>query len=632
MIYRIQRRSTEAYTLLAEVEAEAQAIDDQAEIAEIWSEQAGLLADMDQYEEAWRQYQRAGELFDRLGNRRGAADCAMEQGWLALRRGDVDVAYTLFRTATPIVARHPTSWWRAVYGQARCAEMRGDATTALDLYRRASDTVAELRRRLTNEAVSSSLFTQAAQLHADSLRFAATQGVLEDLIGFSEQQRALALRQALATRPVAAPSEYQGEIETLRLRTAALLADERDVNGEGEEAIDTALADYSDLLLRARHSTVAESHGQDVAPEPAFDLAQLRAQLARSYGADWTAVVYMLVDDALLTSVVTPEELILAQTPYDGALQRLIARASQPAYLLYTYRDLPYLQGRTTRPWDGLHALADRLLPALVRARLHPAHRLLIVPAGSLHAVPWAALRIDDGWLAQQAIIHVAPSLTIWQSLAARPAPHTRSALLVGCSTFGDRALPLPAVADELVAVAACWPGEWLQLTDDQATREALLERSASGALARYSLLHIASHAQLLPNRGLAAHLKLWNDDLWLSEVAGLHLGGALVALSACDGAAINALPGEEVLSLSWALLAAGASGVLASLWPAYDQATHRFMALFYDALRQHGDAGLALTQAQRSLIQQHRHDDDALAGPLCWGSFVLTGGVHTLW
>jgi CHAT domain-containing protein len=145
-----------------------------------------------------------------------------------------------------------------------------------------------------------------------------------------------------------------------------------------------------------------------------------------------------------------------------------------------------------------------------------------------------------------------------------------------------------------------------------------------------YALLHLATHAQLLPKRGLTAHLKLWDGNLLLSDIAGLRLGGALVALSACDGAAADALPGEEVLSLSWAFLAAGARGVLASLWPVYDRAIIRFLAVFYDALWQHGDAALALAHAQRELIAAQQVDDDPVLEPHFWGSFVLTGDYRS--
>jgi CHAT domain-containing protein len=124
--------------------------------------------------------------------------------------------------------------------------------------------------------------------------------------------------------------------------------------------------------------------------------------------------------------------------------------------------------------------------------------------------------------------------------------------------------------------------------------------------------------------------VKLWDGDL-LPEVAGLRLDGALVALSACEGAAADTLLGEEVLSLSWAFLAAGACGVLASLWPVYDVATIGMMRVFYAARRQHGDAALALAQAQRALIAAHQAPGDLSTEPQCWGSFVLIGESQML-
>ena len=130
----------------------------------------------------------------------------------------------------------------------------------------------------------------------------------------------------------------------------------------------------------------------------------------------------------------------------------------------------------------------------------------------------------------------------------------------------------------------------------------------------------------MAPQRGLAAHVKLWDDDLLLSEIAGLRLAGGLTVLSACDGAAADILPGEELMSLSWAFLVAGASGVLASLWRVDDQSASRFMAAFYAELRENRDPAIALARAQRSLIGSAEAGGAAGAGPEYWASFVLTG------
>jgi tetratricopeptide (TPR) repeat protein len=625
MVYRLQRRRPDAYALLARVESLAQALDNQVELAEAWRTHAGLLADDGFVDAAMERYQLARDLSARMGNNLAVADCAMSQGWLALEHGDVETARALFQFVAPIVTQHPYNQWRTDYGLARCAEAYGEVEEALRHYRAASTTVASLRRRLVSEEISSSLYTQAAQLYADALRLAVDQRAVELALEICEGQRALVLGRLLVVQATPLPTEYQEPHDTLRVEIASLLADGDTVEGAGAARLDAALTAYGDLLLRARHSAPPALAPLD--QQPAFTLASLREHLIAAYGDDWTVLSYTLSGEMLFIGTITPKGATIERTPYDQRLQRLITQATQPSYRRYTYLDLPLLQGQNVRPWADLHELAARLLPDSLRAQLHPQRRLLIVPAGPLHALPWAALRLDDSWLAERAIVQIAPALSAWQALASR-SPSQTTALLVGCSSFGERMPALPAVGAELDAVAARWPGTYEQLRDAQATQAALLERTASGELARYGLLHIASHARLLPARGRAAHLKLWDGDLLLSEIASLRLGGALVVLSACDGAAADALPGEEVLSLSWAFLAAGANGVLASLWPMEDSAAVRIMAAFYSALRQHGDAALAQAQVQRELIAAYSEDDSATE-PTGWGNFVLVGASH---
>lgn len=621
IVYRNQDRYAEAHALLVHVEAYAQDQGNPAELAAVWHEQAELMADEGQIDTAIERYWQARHLFGEIGNLLGAADCAVEQGWLALRIGNLEEAQSHFEFATPLVNRHPHDIWRNQYGLARCAESRGDVQGALALYQAALTTVTGLRQRLASEAISSSLYIQAAQLHGDALHLAAVSGAAMAVVEVSEGQRALVLQRMLTERLTDLPLAYQADHERLRGELSALLSD----SAADSRTLDAALAAYGELLLQSRHSTPAAGQEGDLVIDP-FSLDRVRTALNRSYGGDWTALVYMRSGDTLLIGVLTPHDLIVEQTPYDANLQRLIALATQPLFRRYTYRDLPYLQGRNSHPWQTLRTLASHLLPRQAGKRLHPNHRLLIVPSGPLHALPWAALRIEDSWLAELAIVQIAPSLAVWPMLVERPSAAGDTALLVGCDSFGDRAPALPGVSAELMAVAERWPGASEQIRDSQASRAAVIERSASGELAHYSLLHFATHAQMLPARGLIAHLKLADGDLLLPEIAGLRLGGGLVVLSACEGATPDALPGEEILSLSWAFLVAGAVGVLASLWRIDDASAPRFMAAFYVALRDGRDASAALALAQRSMIAADTVEGVVPLGPECWGSFVLTG------
>ncbi len=625
MVYHAQRRYTEAQTLLMKVETLARELDNRSELAEAWRQKAELLADIGQIDQAIVYYQQARELFQQVGDRLGVADTGMEQGWLALKRGAVNEARSLLESIAPLVVQHPYNLWRVDYGLARCAEHANDIAEALSRYRAATAAVAELRRRLASEDISSNLHIQAAQLYQDALRFATAYASVQVVVELSESQRALVLRRLLIDQPTPIPEQYRTEHDALRQAITTFLGEELIESSPHAANLDMALAAYGDVLLRARHSSPTRVATPDHL-EAVFDLAALRVRLGAVYGTDWTALSYSLNGDRLLICALTHDGLTLDQTPFDTQLQHDVAQATQQAYRRYTYLDLPYLQGETNQPWDSLRSLADRLVPQSVRSRLNPEHRLLIVPAGPLHALSWCALRIDDAWMAERAIVQIVPSLTILHILLDRPSAASSAALLVGCSEFGNRAPALPAVGAELSAVVASWPGDCDQLRDLHATRAALLDLSAQGKLAEYSLLHIASHARLLPARGLTAHLKLWDNDLLLPEVVGLRLGGTLVALSACDGAAADTLPGEEVLSLSWAFLAAGARGVLASLWHVDDAIVPTIMAAFYAELRRHGDAALALALAQRSLINADQSGAGSSIGSHCWGSFVLLG------
>jgi CHAT domain-containing protein len=297
---------------------------------------------------------------------------------------------------------------------------------------------------------------------------------------------------------------------------------------------------------------------------------------------------------------------------------------------MFTYRDLERLRDPRRPAWATLAALGERLLPAWLRPRLGPDHRLLIVPGAPLHAIAWATLRVDEAWLCEHAVIQILPALGL-PSPPDAPADQGR-ALLLGCEAFGDRAAPLPGAVASLDLVAQHWDGPADRLVGPAASRSALLALSQSGALQRYRLLHIASHAQLGPAGGLLAHIKLADDDILLDELLQLQIRAALVVLAACEGGAAEALPGDEVLGLASALIAAGARAVLASLWPIYDGGTLATLAPFYAALTGGDDAALALARSQRAMIAAILDDDQSdslVKTPFIWGGFTVTTGLY---
>jgi tetratricopeptide (TPR) repeat protein len=615
MVLAAQGQPHAALEALQALELPVQAMGDRLEAAELLLERAGVLRQLGQHANALACFDTAWRQFRTLENVAGEAKCLLDEGWLWLDLDEWATAEPCLREAEMALAGRPAHRWRALHGLGRVAELRGDAEQALAYYETAGAIVADVRRSLASEHASSGVFAQASRLYQDALRLAARQRKADRILAIVECQRALALQRQIAEPDAAVPPELAARRDALRERLRALQA-----AGAPDEQIDAVLQQYTDVLLHTRHST---ARAVEVPYQP-LDVKQLRDQLTSAYGADWTVLVPVLIEHDLALVTLTAETLTLDHTPYDEQLRGLLARACLPRYRMSTFRDLAFIRGQTTAPWAGLYALAMRLLPPTVRARLHPAHRLLIVPTGPLHALPWAALRLDSGWLCQHAIIEQLAMLGgSWRS-PSRLDPGA-SALLVACERFGDRAPELTNARASLDLVQACWPGVCTRLENEQATRRALLALSSSGELAGYQLIHVVSHAQLSAARGLLGHIKFADDDLLIDDVLQLRLEGALVVLAACDGAASEVLPGDELLSITRALLAAGAAGVVASVWPTYDQALPAIVEHFYRSLAGGADPALALARAQRALITDAHADQqptNILGTPFIWAGF----------
>lgn len=101
------------------------------------------------------------------------------------------------------------------------------------------------------------------------------------------------------------------------------------------------------------------------------------------------------------------------------------------------------------------------------------------------------------------------------------------------------------------------------------------------------------------------------------------------MVLAACEGATVEALPGEEVLSLSRALLIAGACDVIASIWQLFDTVAPLLLERLYAALAADLDAPAALARAQRSWLDDPLDDPELAAlgkAPLVWAGLCALG------
>lgn len=618
LVLRAMGNPTAALELLATLEAPCRALDNTLELAEIHLAQAAALHDIHLDEPALTLLQTAHTEFMLHDNRSAAAKCRLEQAWIEMGRDQLELATAHFATAGLELSDRPMHLWRVEHGLGRCAEMQGDLDQALVHYRRGCAYVAAQRRTLTSEHASSGFFRQAEQLYLDSLRLSVARVDAEMVLMLAEEQRALALERQLASGPFQLSAKQKGEYELQRSRLQTLLRNPTPI-----AELDEALLAHVAFLLAARHMVAQPDHN----PVEPCTINSLRAQFNVAYATDWVALVYAECDDTLLAITIDACDISLACLPYDAELHALLDRACSPRFrrLTYLVNPLTNVSHHATAHESVLEALALRLIPQAVRQQLHPDRRLLVVPTGQLHMLPWAALSDNGRFLCQQAIIQLIPSLKLWPHLNSRPVSSDK-ALLLGCNQFAGRAPNLPGVVTELDLVERMWPGSITRLENETATRAVLLDLAASGALHQYQLLHLATHAQLFATKGVLAHLKLWDEDLLLDEVVRLNLAGALVILDVCEGALGEVLPGDELLSLSRAFLAAGARDVVASLWSVPDIGVQHVLRRMYDQLAHGKDVPTALAEAQRGLLAQPKDIAVECCTPFVWGGFVASG------
>jgi CHAT domain-containing protein/tetratricopeptide (TPR) repeat protein len=609
-----QERYAAALAVLDASGPDTERLGDALEQAEWCAARGRALAGLSRSVAALECLHSARERFELLGALAAAAECRLDEGWLLLDCGMFGEAAAVFQAALAPLADRPGHRWRLHHGLAQVAAQSGDSAAALAHYHAATTLVATLRRAVGAAHASSGLFRLAQRLYDDAIRFAAARDDPAATLAFAERQRVLVLEQQYeasgdSTRLAAERDTWREQVRTLLVTEAA------------PERLDAAMTEYIGAILRARHARPAPSHTAAV-----FDIGVTRARLVAAYGDDWTVLTCILTEDTLLLLTLTPDDLTLDQVPRDESLRALLERACLPRYRLATYRDLARLQNPGAAAWQTLTELAQRLLPATLRRRLHPDHRLLIAPTGILHALPWAALRLGESWLCERAIVEYVPSFAavpLEPACLAADAP----ALLIGCSRFGGRAPDLPGAIASLDMLQAQRRSPVTRLEGDAATCSALRRLANDGELSRFRLVHVASHAAHGGAYGLLGHIKLADGDLLVDDLLRLGLNDTLVVLAACDGAAGEVLAGDEVLSLSRSLVLAGASCVLAGLWAIHDRATLTILASFYRSLEQGNDAAVALNHAQRMMIGAVGEDGAAeiTATPYAWAAFCLT-------
>lgn len=333
-------------------------------------------------------------------------------------------------------------------------------------------------------------------------------------------------------------------------------------------------------------------------------------QLQASLRPDERVVEFHALEDRLLAWVVSPT----AIREHSYALPRRTLEQ-----VVEAFRDS--IVGGRAAAVDGATQLGDLLIAPL---QLEPDTRLVIVPHGPLHYLPFQALRPGGEYLIRRHPIAISPSISIAVQLAGK-APHVAPQMVAfGNPVVHDplKDMSLPAAEEEVRRLATLFPGTRLFLNAD-ATKS---QFRAHAGQAR--MLHVAAHAQAdrvdpLYSQVLLADENGQRNFLEAHEILGMDLSDvSLVTLSACESGLGRVAAGDEVLGFPRAFLSAGSSALILSLWQVDDVATEILMTTLYGELAKGTDLQRAMQRAQLAVLE--RGGD--LQHPFFWAPFNTIG------
>jgi CHAT domain-containing protein/Tfp pilus assembly protein PilF len=513
---------------------------------------------------------------------------------------------------------------QALVGLGVLAERARDADRALQRYYDAIGALTDVRTAAWVEDLKASLDAAAFPIFERAITLHWRKGEFLEAFNLSEQARARAFLDQLGNTKLGLSRSVSTDLieqESTRLADV-IAADSRKRQEEmrlGGRASQADIAAYLNQLKAELQSAQAAYHDTwtalSVADEQAAQLRSmytLRLEEVQDLLNERTTLLsYFVTNDQTLVFLITHSGLVAKSVPLgEAAMKAAVERfrcAERPTYVCDA-------QERENALAELAHALLE---PVTIELRTPV---VAIIPHGSLHYLPFAALEIVNGeLLGENKQLFYLTSASALRYTRAKDSGTTGPLVAFGF----NKPAGLPPLNDAekgAQQIAALFGANAVVGPDATAAN---LQTRAVGA----GVLHIGAHAVLYEQSPLFSRILLAPEDgvesaLSVRDVYGLDLSATeLVVLSACETYVGERSRGDELVGLARAFTYAGASTVVASLWKVPDGPTEELMTAFYRRLRSGESKVAALQGAQREM----RHKEKP-ASVWEWAGFVLMG------
>jgi tetratricopeptide (TPR) repeat protein len=358
------------------------------------------------------------------------------QASLALARKDWAKALALFQQSIALANQAKiTRGVPGLYlGQSRALEGLGRMDEALASMRETVRLIEEVRADVIDADLRTEFFEGKQNVYQHAVHLALQAQKPEEAFTLSEQSRSRTFLDLLGSQTTLSKGRTRALVSEevqLRARLAEAKAEEQQAEGVEESTRAKAQADaldrdYKAFVERVRRENIEQASLMSVEP---VKLAEIQALLPEGT----TLLEYYAGEGGVYVWIVDRTRFKLVQLPGDRASLMNQVRSFRGA--ITKQAPIGNVQGQAT-------ALYRRLIePALADIQ---GQRLLIVPHGVLHYLPFASLRSPGRrWLVQDFALSTLPSASVLRYLTDKGAKAPANALVMGNPELGaELALP----------------------------------------------------------------------------------------------------------------------------------------------------------------------------------------------
>jgi CHAT domain-containing protein/tetratricopeptide (TPR) repeat protein len=495
----------------------------------------------------------------------------------------------------PEVKSQGTYLWKAYDGLGKAYEALHEKEKASNAYLEAINIIENERQFLSKDSYKRNFFLHRDHPYDRAVILLAEHDP-EKAFHVAEQGKSRALLDLLEGRPVGRTPEAR---ETNNL-----------ISKQGRKL------QASSAITRTSTETIPESHLQTTRAtmqQAKIELKKTDMELLSMINAQ--AQTYdefkplLTSDTAVIEYYLTPEQGV-AFVGVQGNLNALPIHMKEDDIRALVSR---FVNGIVAKDAEStLHNAGNRVFDAVLALALNhitsyhkPITRLLIVPHGPLHFLPFSALSYRNQWIIEKYEIVQLPSASVLRFCRNKSAHDYRNILAFGNPVVSKAVPQLPAAQLEVQTIGQLF-GQDAKIVMKENAKETLFRSEGF----KFDIVHFACHAEFDSKSPSRSALLLSGDtendgrlEVW--EIMQTPLAASFVAMSACNTSRGAISSGDEVVGLSRGMLYAGTPSLLGSLWSIDDKATSVLMASFYKGLLSGKRPTTALRDAQLNMMPQ---------------------------